>query len=262
MSDWIHALPLPAMVLFVFGVTFLVTALVYVVVFALARGDRVRDFKGVSPGLLSPLGVIFGLLVAFLAAQVWGDVDRASTAVNREASSLRGVVLLSASFPGEQGQRLRELVREQIHYAEAVEWPAMAHKQASLRMISTPLAQALHAVLELDPRGAGQLAAQREIVDALRNALDARRQRILASRAEVNWVKWMCLVAQAICTLATIAIVHSDNRNTARIALGLFATAIAVSILLLLSHDRPFTGQLGIKPAVLLQVQPDQMATP
>ena len=261
MSDWIHGLPLAAMALFVFGVTFLVTALVYAIVFALARGDRVRDFKGVSPGLLSPLGVIFGLLVAFLAAQVWGDVDRGNTAVNREASALRAVVLLSPSFPGEPGQRLRELVREQIHYAETVEWPAMARKEASLRMISTPLAQALQTVIALDPRGAGQLAAQRELVNALESALDARRQRILASRAEVNWVKWMCLVAQAVCTLATIAIVHSDNRNTARIALGLFATAIAVSILLLLSHDRPVSGQLGIRPAVLLQVQPDQPTT-
>lgn len=41
-----------------------------------ATGERARTFKGVSPGLLSPLGIMFGLLVAFIAAQVWGDVDR------------------------------------------------------------------------------------------------------------------------------------------------------------------------------------------
>jgi len=35
----------------------------------------------VSPGLLSPIGVIFGLLVAFTAAQVWNDTERATTAV-------------------------------------------------------------------------------------------------------------------------------------------------------------------------------------
>ncbi|HET6797881.1 MAG TPA: hypothetical protein VFH40_12035 [Gemmatimonadales bacterium] len=262
MSDWIHGLPLAAMVVFVFGLTYLVTAAVHLSVMALAHGDRVRDFKGVSPGLLSPLGVIFGLLVAFLAAQVWGDVDRANTAVNREASALRAVVLLSPSFPGEPDQRLRGLIREQIHYAEAVEWPAMARKEASLRMISTPLAQALQVVIGLEPRGPGQLAAQRELINALENALEARRQRILASRTEVDWVKWMSLVIQAVCTLVTIAIVHSDNRNTSRVALGLFATAIAVSILLLLSHDRPFTGQLGISPGVLLRVQPEQVTTP
>jgi len=235
---------------------------VYTIVLTLARGDRLRDFKGVSPGLLPPLGILFGLLVAFLAAQVWGDVDRANTAVNREASALRAVVLLSPAFPGEPGERLRELVREQIHSAETVEWPAMAHKKASLSMIPTPLAQALQATIALAPRGEGQMAAQREIVTALESALDARRQRILVSRSEVNWVKWMSLIVQAIVTLTAIAMVHSDNRVSAQIALGLFSTAIAVCILLLLSHDRPFTGQLAVKPAALLQVQPQQSSSP
>jgi Protein of unknown function (DUF4239) len=101
------------------------------------------------------------------------------------------------------------------------------------------------------------MAAQREIVTALETALDARRQRILTSRSEVNWVKWMTLTIQALCILITVAMVHSDNRGSARIALGLFSTAIAVCILLLLSHDRPFTGQLSVKPAVLLQVEPE-----
>ena len=262
MSDWIHGLPVVLMAVLVFAATYAVAALVYAVVFALARGDRVRDFKGVSAGMLSPIGVIFGLLVAFLAAQVWGDVDRANTAVNREASALRAVVLLSPSFPGEPDARLRQLVREQIHDVEAVEWPAMARKEVSLKMISTPLAQALQAALTLAPKGDAQIAAQREIISALESALEARRQRILASRAEVNWVKWMSLILQGICILVTIALVHSDNRVSARLALGLFSTAIAVCILLLLSHDRPFTGTLSIKPAVLLQVQPEQPASP
>ena len=73
----------------------------------------------------------------------------------------------------------------------------------------------------------------------------------------MNWVKWTVLMIQAICTLLTIALVHSDSRGSARIALGLFSTAIAVCILLLLSHDRPFTGQLSVKPAALLQVAPE-----
>jgi hypothetical protein len=99
MSDWIHALPVGWMAAVVVGGTYLGAAAIHALVMALAVGDRARAFKGISPGLLPPLGIIFGLLVAFVAAQVWGDVDRANTAVNREASALRAVVLLSASFP-------------------------------------------------------------------------------------------------------------------------------------------------------------------
>jgi hypothetical protein len=76
---------------------------------ALAAGDRGRSFKQVSPGMLPPMGVIFGLLVCFLAVQVWGDADRARLAVDREASALRSVVLLAERFPGDPEERLRAL---------------------------------------------------------------------------------------------------------------------------------------------------------
>ena len=101
------------------------------------------------------------------------------------------------------------------------------------------------------------MAAQREILAALENALDARRQRILVSESGVDWVKWLALLVQAACTLVAIALVHSDNRLTARLAMGLFSTAVAVCIFLITAHDRPFTGQFSVRPAPLLQVRPD-----
>src|SRR3954471_18936399 len=101
MSDWIHGLPVLWMAIVIFGGTYLVATGIYWVILPLATGDRLRAFKGVSAALLSPLGVMFGLMVAFVAAQVWGDLDRASAAVNREASALRAVVLLSQGFPSE-----------------------------------------------------------------------------------------------------------------------------------------------------------------
>ena len=256
MSDWFHALPVVVMAVLIFGGTYAVAAAICLVVTRLATGDRARAFKAVSPGMLPPLGIIFGLFVAFVAAQVWGDIERANGAVTREASALRAVVLLAAAFPGEPEARLRGLVRRQIQDARTVEWPAMARGQVSLTMIPAPMAEALAAALALPASDPGKVAAQREIVAALEGALEARRLRILGSRSEVNWVKWGALLLQAICTLAAIAMVHCDNRLAAGIATWLFATAIAACILLIAAHDRPFTGQLRVRPTALLEVQP------
>ena len=49
--------------------------------------------------MLPPLGVIFGLLVGFVAVQVWSDFDKAKLAVATEASALRAVVLLAENLP-------------------------------------------------------------------------------------------------------------------------------------------------------------------
>jgi hypothetical protein len=233
----------------------------FAIVMSLAAGERARIFKGVSSGMLPPLGIIFGLFVAFIASQVWNDIDHAKAAVNREASALSTVVLLAASFPGEPEARLRDLTRRHIEEAVTYEWPMMAQQSASLRVTPVPLAEELQLSLTLAPHSEGQVTAQREIVSALESAIDARRQRIIVSRSSVNWVKWTALLLQAICMLIAIAMVHSDNRGTAAVAMGIFATGVAVSILLIASHDRPFSGEISVKPDLLQQVMPEEAAS-
>jgi len=259
MIHWFQHLRTAWMSLVVFAVIYLIAGGIYWLVMALAVGERARAFKAISPGMLPPLGIIFGLLVAFMAAQVWGDLDRAHAAVNREASALRAVVLLARSFPGEPETELRALVHRQIEDVVSQEWPAMAGGSATLTMNPAPLAEALRVSLGLTPRSDGQVAAQREIVTAVQNALDARRQRIIVSQSGVNWVKWTGLLLQALCTLIAIAMVHSDNRTSAAVAMGLFATGVAVSVVLIASHHRPFTGEISVRPDVLLQVLPEEL---
>ena len=256
MSDWLHALPVILMALTVFGFTYLLAAIIYVVVMILAIGERARSFKAVSPGMLPPLGIIFGLFVGFTAAQVWSDADRANAAVDREASALRSVVILAAAFPGEPETRLRSLISSYIAEASAQEWPMMAHRKITLQVAPHALAEALQLTLALLPNGPGQQIAQREITVAIESALDARRQRIRISQSQVNWIKWTCLYLQAACALLAIALVHSDNRLAAAITMGLFATGVAASVLLIAAYDRPFTGEISVGPAPLLQVLP------
>jgi hypothetical protein len=242
---------------FILGAFYLFTAGIYLCVTRLAVGERARAFKAISPGILPPLSVIFALLIGFLAAQVWSETERAGAAVNREASALRAAILLGAAFPGETEARLRQLIRDYIQDAVTQEWPAMARHNATLTLAPPRMAEALRLALSLTPQRDGQVVAQREMVVSLEGAMDARRQRIILSRSSVDWVKWTVLLAQAGLTLLTIAMVHVDNRLANGIILTIFATGVGVAVLLIAAHGRPFTGELAIRPAVLLQVMPE-----
>jgi hypothetical protein len=255
-DDWLHELSTAWLIVVVFGVTLAVTAAIYGVVIALARGERGRSFTAVSPGMLPPMGLVFGLVVGFLAAQVWSDADRAHQAVNREASSLRAVVLLSAEFPGQREERMQSLVHRHIEQAVTREWPEMADGDASLSVIPGSLAEMLDTALHLRPDTTGQEVAQREIVTSVENAFDARRQRIIVSESSVNWAKWGAVFALAILTLIAIAFVHSGNRLAAALSMALFGSAVAVSVLMIATHDRPFAGPFRVTPAVLVEVEP------
>jgi hypothetical protein len=111
-----------------------VTAGLHRAVGALAEGERARVFKSVSPSVLAPLATIYALLLGFLAAQVWSDGDRATTAVNREASALRAVVLLVPTFPGDVQTRVDGLLRSYIQDEVSNEWPEMARGNATPRL--------------------------------------------------------------------------------------------------------------------------------
>jgi hypothetical protein len=105
MGDWFLALPIPWMAFIIFAATYLIAACVYLAVVRLAVDDRrARAFKAFSPGMLPPLGIIFGLIAGFVAVQVWSDFDRAKLAVATEASALRAAIHLDGSLPKRRGR--------------------------------------------------------------------------------------------------------------------------------------------------------------
>jgi uncharacterized protein DUF4239 len=257
MSDWLLNLPVLWMGVVILGFIYLGTAGIYLLISKLAVGERLKAFKGITPAILPPLSVVFGLLVAFLASQVWGEADKASAAVNREASSLRAVVLLASRFPGDTQTHINRLVHDYIEEAVNQEWPAMARHNATLTIAPPKLAEALQLALTLNPHQPGEVDAQHEMVAALQNALDARRQRIVLSGSSINWVKWTVLLIQAGLTLLTVAMVHCDNPMANRIVLTIFASGVGVAIWLIAANTRPFAGEISVKPNLLLQVMPE-----
>src|SRR5262249_3663764 len=134
MSEWIYHLPVPWMGSVVLLMTAILTWVIYAAVMRLTGEPPARGFKGVTPALLSPLGVVFGLLTAFLSVQVWNDSQRAVSEVSREASALRAVDLLAANFPKDVQTRLHALLVDYVKQAALEEWPAMARQSATLTL--------------------------------------------------------------------------------------------------------------------------------
>ena len=58
--------------------------------------------------------------------------------------------------------------------------------------------------------------------------------------------------------VVTVAVIHSDNWPPAAISMTLLSIAVAASIVLIASHNPPFTGQISVRPALLIQVLPEE----
>src|SRR3954468_21298426 len=192
MVGWVERLPIVSLILVIFAGTFLLTFGIYWSVMRAAAGPSGPALAAISPGMLPPMALVFGLIVGFLVAGLWGDLNDARDAVDREASALRSATLVAhASFPVPTATQMDALVERHVRDAVTKEWPAMRDQRATLTTVPAPLADALRVALRLEPVKQGQVTAQRELVASLQSALDARRQRIIVSQGTINWVKWL-----------------------------------------------------------------------
>ncbi len=255
MVGWIETQRPEVIVLVVFGCSYLVVALLLIASAPLAARPIGADLKATTPVMLTPLSVIIGLLIAFLATRVWNNLDRANNYVAQEASSIRESLVLGDELPPEIRASFRRSIKVYLHFVESDDWPAMNVRQATLTETPKGLAEAVHAVVSFNPTTRSQEVVQQHLVSALERTLEARRYRILLSQGSISPLQWLVIVILDVLLLATIAMVHVERPRTAVINMFALSTGIAACLALLMVHDRPFSaGGFTLEPAALREI--------
>jgi len=126
---WIEAQSTLGIAVIVLLVTYAFAALVFWVVTILSRRPVAEELKSISPVTLTPLAVILGLLIAFLAARVWDNVSQAQQQVGREISKLSEAALLTRNLPADVGAKVRAGLRQHVDFIETQDWPAMGRSR-------------------------------------------------------------------------------------------------------------------------------------
>lgn len=252
---WIESQHAAVIGLLGFGFSYALAGIILVATAVLAQRRIADDLKATTPSMLTPLAVITGLLIAFLAARVWTTLDRANNLVGQEASAIREVIVLTEGLPKDVAAPVRGAMTRYVQFVEKHDWPAMSAGAASLRNTPPGLREAMDALLAFAPQTAGQHVAQRLGAVAIEHVLESRRQRVLLSRAMISPIQWVVVVVLVALLLIAIAMIHIERPRTAAANLFLFSTAVAVCLVLLMINDRPFAaGGFTIQPDVLLEV--------
>jgi hypothetical protein len=239
---WLETQETPVIALIVFTLCYLLAAVMLVAGAALSAHPIAGKVNATTPAMLTPLGVITGLVIAFLAARVWANVDRAHSYVTQEASEIRGAILLSEVLPTELRTTIRSDIKQYLQFVDAEDWPAMLEGRNNLQRPPPGLPEALTTLLSFDPQHAGQRVAQQDIAHAIEGALQARRNRILLSEAGISPPQWIVIIVLDALILLTIAMLHVGRHATTAINLFVFSTAVAACLIILMINDRPFNS--------------------
>jgi hypothetical protein len=250
---WIESQPATVIALIAFGACYLCAAILFVIARVLVSQRIANELKATTPVMLTPLSVLTGLVIAFVASRIWTNFDHANAVVRDEARYIEEIVTLAKRLPQNVQTDIRHDIGQYLQFVKEQSWPAMLGGSAQMRTSVPGLTDAASALLSFVPENPGQQIVQQRTLIAIEQALDARRNRILQSGASVLPMQWIVILVLATLMLVTVAIVHIERPPAMAVNLFILSTAIAVLLMLLLVSDRPFsTGGFNIQPDSLL----------
>jgi len=250
-DKWLE-LPLPALWLYLAG--FYTTSAILLIFLSFSRltGAWAQSFRGVVAPYFSGIVVIFGILVGFLANDVWDRSRRAATTVRSEAANLTSLhdLIFSSGLPPFPIDRA---LHNYISIVVEKEWPAMTRGEASPEAENAQ-DQLLDAVANLETEPKSNPAILRVMLDIALKIRDARYERLLLSTDYSESFKWMSVLVIALTGQISCAVVHLERARPQIAALVIFTSGIVIVLGLIASHEFPFSPPLAVSPEPIASV--------
>ncbi len=245
MIPWLQSLPTVFGGLTLVG-GFVILALLIGYVVARTTSNEIRAAHNDRAGfILAVIGVVYAVLLAFVAIGVWERFEQAEDRTYEEAGSLATVYRDAGSFKG--GSTLRATLRAYVHSVVEDEWPQMARGEQS-RISNALLERADRHIRELPVTTASQADVQQQMLAAMDTALMDRESRLTIDSSGINAIMWVVLLAGAIITVAFTYLFGFDKTLMQVLMIGALSLLIGLVLFLILALDYPFRGDISVSP--------------
>ncbi|MFN0191760.1 MAG: DUF4239 domain-containing protein [Aestuariivirga sp.] len=248
--DFLYSWSQGGVFLFLLLVTGLIACAMHGILLAKPVKRAILSLAALSPVLQTLCGTLFVLSVTFLASTVWHTEDRAGETVNTEARSIRVIHTYLDQMTGPSQESLSRLI---IGYAKATadEWDGMAQHGGS-PAAEEALSDLYSAVVKGFSEGETNRLLQQRLLAALDTLSLARAQRLSMANDFVSSGQWFTVFSLGFLLLIVIAVCHAQSAPARAAALTFTCFAIALSVFVIIAHDRPFVGRLAIQPQPIL----------
>ena len=206
--------------------------------------DADSDFCGAIQGSVM---VFYGLAAALIVVNVWQNYSDVAKSLSQEATAAATVYRELGNYPdpirGQLQQQLRDYVAQIIHQA----WPLQ--QQGKIPGAGAEMMSAFEAKLvSFEPTTEGQRILHAETLRAHAQLIQARRLRLDGVQTQLPGVLWVIIVVGALISLSSTFFFRVEDARLHGIQVALLATFMGMIIILIFAFDRPFRGELGLRP--------------
>jgi hypothetical protein len=203
------------------------------------------EHNDIAGFIFAVVGVIYAVLLAFLAIAVWENFGAAEQRTYDEASRLTVVYRKSDLFP-----QVHALRAELTRYTRMVvdrEWAEMYRGKHDLQ--AEALAEHIaYQVRHLPVKTPAQQNIHAAMVESMDDALVDRDFRTSAASIGVNSFLWAIMFAGAAATIFFAYFFAYSNRWALIAIVGMLAFMLGLVLYLIAAVDYPFRGQIHIEP--------------
>ncbi len=207
-------------------------------------GERDGDFLA---AMVASIMVFYGLATALTAVQVWESYERVKEITEQEASALAALYRNVGEYPEPVRTILLDEIRVYTHQVIQDSWPKMRRGRIPSETVKD-MDQLQSTLVHFEPTTEAQKGLALETLASFGRMMEARRMRLSSIERKLPGVMWLVVIAGAFISLVSAFYFPVHDNRVHRVQVGLLAGFIGLVIFMILALDRPYRGDLGLKP--------------
>ena len=209
--------------------------------------DRRRLHNDVAAPISGLVGVVFAVLIAFVAVAVWREFEAADELVLREANAAGDVWRQAYAYPEPMRSRVRDGIQNYLDDVLREEWPMQAAGRADDR--AWRIIEGVHRqLLRYEPPTRGLELVHAEQLRSMNVLIDMRRNRLHVAGQGISTGLWAVMLTGCTLLIALTWFFGTENRTAHLAMTACLAIAIGMIVFLIAALDYPFTGDLAVRP--------------
>ena len=243
--DWVYTLSWPRLALLVLSLAAAISVFCLVVVRKFGSLFHFHDATDFGEIFYDAIGVVFALLLAFMAIAGWQDYNATSDTVDKEAGAILNIYRNVESFRSEVRDPIRNAIVAYVNSIIHEEWPGLVKAQQNPHTHQL-LNDLSHLITSLKPANINEQIMMAELASNLTEYRSCRHDRLIASEPNLSPSMWFALYADTAIIILFACLFPVPSFRIHLVMILALALSLGLVFFLLIAYNLSFGAAAGI----------------